>query len=215
MTKTKKVVSGLLIALVALTLISFCFLGSTFARYTSDGNVSATAQIAKWDVSAGEGDATVTFDKLAPDPKAYTNTTRTSTKVVPVATITNNGDVDAIVTVALDGALTAWQDEKKYEATTVEDGAYTAEDVIGLFKVEFFADKECMTEFTGQTLAAKKVDTAAATLTIYARITWTSNDTDSAKDNGEAADKLDTWVGQNITSIKCSFKWTAVQETEA
>ena len=48
MTKRKNVVSKMLLLVLILTLISCCFLGSTFARYTSSGNGSGTLNVAKW-----------------------------------------------------------------------------------------------------------------------------------------------------------------------
>ena len=53
MTKRKNVVSKMLLLVLILTLISCCFLGSTFARYTSSGEgggARVRCQVAKWDV---------------------------------------------------------------------------------------------------------------------------------------------------------------------
>ena len=55
MTKRKSVVSKILLLVVLLTLVSCCFLGSTFARYTSSGSGTGTLQVAKWDVSNENG----------------------------------------------------------------------------------------------------------------------------------------------------------------
>ena len=68
MTKKKSIITKLFVALVALTLISCCFLGSTFARYTSGGNGSATTNIAKWSITATEsfGTTPVEFGDLSP-----------------------------------------------------------------------------------------------------------------------------------------------------
>lgn len=115
MTK-KRVTTTLFIALVLLTLISFCFLGTTFARYTSGGKGSASVEIAEWDIdvtgggSAGSMDISLSAfspsmaeyngsDATAPTDRANTGT-RTK-----VATIANSGDVDATVTITF-GAIT-------------------------------------------------------------------------------------------------------------
>ena len=50
MTQRKSIGAKLFIALIALTLISCCFLGSTFARYTSGGKGSASTGVAKWSI---------------------------------------------------------------------------------------------------------------------------------------------------------------------
>ena len=50
MVKKKRIVSKLILALVVLTAISCCFLGSTFARYTSGGSGASSVDVAKWDV---------------------------------------------------------------------------------------------------------------------------------------------------------------------
>ena len=41
MVKKKEIVSKLVLGLFVLTALSFCFLGSTFARYTSGGESTA------------------------------------------------------------------------------------------------------------------------------------------------------------------------------
>ena len=79
MTKRKNVVSKMLLLVLILTLISCCFLGSTFARYTSSGNGSATLNVAKWaiDIKGGaiEGGMSVNFaEKLSPSKHDYNTT---------------------------------------------------------------------------------------------------------------------------------------------
>ena len=71
MTQKKSIASKLLLAAIALTLISFCFLGSTFARYTSSNGGQASLNVAKWDVSMGEGSISVDFEKLSPSAAEY------------------------------------------------------------------------------------------------------------------------------------------------
>ena len=106
MTQKKSIASKLLLAAIALTLISFCFLGSTFARYTSSSSGSASLNVAKWDVSMKEDSISVDFKKLSPSADAYKGTgadapnarTKVSEKKL-VATISNNGDVNANITI--------------------------------------------------------------------------------------------------------------------
>ena len=83
MTKRKSIVSKILLAIVALTLISCCFLGSTFARYVSGGKGAASVSVADWAIDFGvEGTevsdvTTVSFGDLSPAKEAYTDTERT------------------------------------------------------------------------------------------------------------------------------------------
>lgn len=46
MTQKRKLVSKLFVAVVVLTLVSCCFLASTFARYTSGGSGTGTVEVA-------------------------------------------------------------------------------------------------------------------------------------------------------------------------
>ena len=107
MTKRKSVVSKILLLVVLLTLVSCCFLGSTFARYTSGGSGSATLNVAKWAIDikggAAEGSTEVSFtNQLSPSSKEYSESPRTnqSGKVL-VATVENTGDVDATVSLTV------------------------------------------------------------------------------------------------------------------
>ena len=115
MTK-KRVTTTLFIALVLLTLISFCFLGTTFARYTSGGKGSASVEIAEWniDVTGGgsDGSMNISLSAFSPSKEEYEGSEATApadrTNTGPrtkVATITNSGDVDATVTITF-GAIT-------------------------------------------------------------------------------------------------------------
>ncbi|MBQ2994722.1 MAG: hypothetical protein IJB37_07320 [Peptococcaceae bacterium] len=63
--KTMRAASFLLV----LTLMTSCFVGSTFAKYTSTASGTATATVAKWSIKVGDTDIvatdTVTFDLFA------------------------------------------------------------------------------------------------------------------------------------------------------
>ena len=109
MTQKKSIASKLLLAAIALTLISFCFLGSTFARYTSSSSGSASLNVAKWEVTHDFKEETdAVFGSLSPNKGEYeggnsyveANKREKSTGKVLVAIITNSGDVDALVTVS-------------------------------------------------------------------------------------------------------------------
>lgn len=110
MTKRKGIVSKVVLVLVVLTLISGCFVGTTLARYASQGSGSATTSVANWRVSI-TGDAvsvsdsaSMAFSDLSPSDEEWSNgvTRKHSTDKKLVATIVNAGEVDATVTVRVD-----------------------------------------------------------------------------------------------------------------
>lgn len=211
MTKRKNVVSKMLLLVVILTLISCCFLGSTFARYTSSGEGTGTLEVAKWDVSHGEGNIDVTFAKLSPAKEEYTNSVRThSTGKTLVATINNKGDVGALVTV------TAGEVVVNTEAGAVYTDP-TAEEVKKVFSIKlWYGTSEGAENATNAITSGSTEITLDATdgvIYIFAEVIWTSDlETDVAK--GEDGDKRDTWIGKNVTSVSYEISYTAVQNTE-
>lgn len=208
MEKKRRILSGLIAALVAITLVSCCVVGVTFARYTSSYGGSATVGVAKWsiDVAGPSSDSTdVVFDNLSPLKSEYTSGYRThSTAPTLVATITNNSEVNATVTVE------AVEAEKFF---LTEDGtafdfsgkAYTEEQLDGIFSIEIFSDAAGANSLTSSTL------NPGGSLKVYAVVTWTSDD---ATVNDEAADERDTWIGENISKIAYTITYKAVQASE-
>lgn len=228
MVKKKRIVSKLILALVVLTAISCCFLGSTFARYTSGGSGSSTITVAKWDVSFGESSETpVDFGMLSPDDTAYsdsgTNRSHTSKKML-VATITNSSAVEADVTVTVGGiTVTPVGGAESYGSGYTEsstENAPSEEQVKGLFSVQLYydaddldAEADTATDAlnSGATVVMAAGNETPVVLKIYAVVTWTSSDT-TLKTNSDA---LDTWVGENIASIGSTLTFTAVQGSES
>lgn len=211
MTKKKSIVSKLLLLVLLLTLVSCCFLGSTFARYTSGGKGSATVSVAKWEIT--EGDGSIEFDvtdKLSPAMEAYKDTPRTSTTGrILVATIRNTGDVNALVELTK-GEL-QFASNAAYGQGVATDGIPTADEIKEVFSITLYTsttnDAERATEYT------QKCEVAAKTgvLYVYAEVVWTS-DTGSIK--GDIADKRDTYIGKYITEISYELSYTAVQNSE-
>ena len=211
MTKRKNVVSKMLLLVLILTLISCCFLGSTFARYTSSGSGTGTLQVAKWDVTNEKGNIAVEFDKLSPAKEAYEGgssysaehvRSHSSGKVL-VATITNNGDVSAEVTfttsnITLDGAGYGGE------------GAPTEDAVKGLFSIALYLGTDASDTDT-TTALTKKTIANGDTIYVFAQVTWTSDDETVF---GTAADERDAWVGKNVTSVSWTISYTAVQATQ-
>lgn len=209
MTQKRKLVSKLFVAVVVLTLVSCCFLASTFARYTSGGSGTGTVEVATWAISGpGAGGINATFDKLSPSKDAYDNTPRKhSTAPVLVATISNTGDADALVTLTT-GASTitapagGWVD-------------YTESAIEGLFTIALYTSTtngaaDSVDGLTAYTVAIN-VPATSGTLYVYAVVTWTSDD-ETVK--GEAADTRDTWVGENVTGVSFDISYTAVQNSQ-
>lgn len=200
----KRIASKLFAALVILTLISCCFLGVTYARYTSSGTGSATVGVAPWEIGFETTDTeettiTAALDMISPSSAEYTGEaydeeavrSNTSDSYVLVATIINNSAVNANVTVTV-GALTPTGDAGEY-----------AEDLNDIFSIAFFSDDQGTALLDTETLTTDDNE-----LNIYAKVTWTS---DTADCFGEDADARDTFIGQNVTQLKWALTFTAVQ----
>lgn len=105
---TSKVIVRSALILLLLTLISGCFLGSTFARYVSKGEGDLSAGVAEWKITEtptdGTGTAAVDLGDFSPNMNKYTDTTRTrSLSNIGLFKITNEGDVDAFLYLTIAG----------------------------------------------------------------------------------------------------------------
>lgn len=228
MTKRKGIVSKVVLVLVVLTLISGCFVGTTLARYASQGSGSATTSVANWRVSitgaaVSSDSASMAFSDLSPSDEAWSSsaTRKHSTGRKLVATIENAGEVNATVTVSVD---TTEANVKVYglesdsnAASTTEvsfGGEYSKATVLSLFTVDLYYnttdDAGTATKFT----SGKALSDALApenSYYIYADVTWTTAD---SGEDGTAGDALDTWVGNNVGSIVYNLSYTAVQASK-
>lgn len=109
MKQKTRIASKLFAALVVLTLISCCFLGTTFARYTSNNSGVANVSVAKWEIAFTDNngltwDDDVDFGKLSPNMTGWTqgmsSTELTnSTGKIALGAIENKSEVDAQLTV--------------------------------------------------------------------------------------------------------------------
>ena len=206
----KRILTRVLVVLAALTLLSCCFLGSTFARYVTRGSGAASIGVAKWDVAvtpSAEFDVEQDAYNLSPSQTALTNadTTRSnSTEKFLVATITNSGDVNALVSVTGtdDVTLTAtgYGDNNR---TTAAEACFS----IKLYKGDDARDTDTTTALdTTENVAAKN-----GALYIFAEITWTTQDSGAG---GTAGDTLDTWIGQYATKVSWTLTYSAVQASK-
>lgn len=231
MTKKKNIASKLVLVLFVLTLISCCLLGSTFARYVSGGTGSASVGIAKWDVGMAEGSMTIDVDKISPKKEAATDDNETTPRqniavaATVLATITNNSDVSADVTVTV----------SDYKAILVTNAAFSESgwekdkkpsqaEMMDTVQLQFGKSANAQTQPTtwstvnnatsfsvcNDTLAAK-TSTTAASICIWYRVIWESQDDNTKVDD---ADAFDTWIGQNVTSISANLSFSAVQGSE-
>lgn len=206
----KRILTRVLIVIAALTLLSCCFLGSTFARYTTSANGTAAIGVAKWDITVTpetEFSVTVDANKLSPLQGAYTDSSTTrsnSTKKFLVATITNSGDVNALVSVTGtdDVTLTAtgYGDNNR---TTAAEACFS----IKLYKGDDARDTDTTTALD----ATENVAAKNGALYIFAEITWTTQDSGA---DGTAGDTLDTWIGQYATKVSWTLTYTAVQNSQ-
>lgn len=219
MTKKKNMIARICGLLIVLTLISCCFLGTTFARYTSNVSGKASVTVAEWNINFGEASAGINLswgdDKLSPSMSGYdtvsANTTTNTTQLKKVATIKNNGDVDASVTIT--GANGVALAEEAHPDTVTNTAAYdetfTEAAVKGLFTITF-------TDSYGSPLENNTFTVSAdSSYDIYAIVTWTTDYSQcTSAEDAEAVDALDTYVGQYVTSVSWDVEFTAVQSSE-
>lgn len=229
MTKKKNIASKLVLVLFVLTLISCCLLGSTFARYVSSGTGSASVGIAKWDVGMAEGSMTIDVDKISPDDaeKGTHNgddpRTHMAGPAKAIATITNNSDVSADVTVTLsDLSFQKGENVVKFGTTGwATDGKPSQAEMMKTVQLQFGKSaNEQTTPTTWSTVnnatsfsvsndkLAAKTESTTASICIWFRVVWVSQDGTSY------ADELDTWIGQNVETISATLSYTAVQDSE-
>lgn len=214
MTQKRKLVSKLFVAVVVLTLVSCCFLASTFARYTSGGSGTGTVEVATWKVTGeGTGDAgkiEAKFKQLSPSKAAYVDTPRThSTAPVLVATITYEIDVNGILKLTVG--------EETITKTAADWGTYDEGEIKGLFDIQLYlsnAKASSIADLTGKAVASDAetpVSAGSGTYYVYAVVTWSS---DVEGKTGTDADTRDTWVGANVTSVGYELSYTFVQNSE-
>ena len=220
----KRILTRVLIVIAALTLLSCCFLGSTFARYVTSESGSAQVGVAKWDIdvevpaaSGGTSAVTVNTSKLSPDMADYQSgktRSNTSDKFL-VAIVTNNSDVKATITVSAGTSADCVVIEKPATGADNYDN-FTKTEAVKCFSIKFYTSDTnsadaAATELSDEktaTLDAKTTDSADA-IYIFAQVTWTSQDTADA-----SGDALDTWIGQYVTSVSWALTYTAVQASE-
>lgn len=216
----KRILTRVLIVIAALTLLSCCFLGSTFAKYVTNVNGTAQVNVAKWDIgveTAGSTRVDINSNKLSPDDADYDSETHGTTPrshksdKFLVAIVTNNSDVKATITVSAGTSADCVVIEKPATGADNYDN-FTKTEAVKCFSIKFYTSDtndatKATEELVSKTLDAKTTDSADA-IYIFAEVTWTSQDTSG---NGDA---LDTWIGQYVTSVSWELSYSAVQASE-
>ena len=216
MTKRKSVVSKLLLLVALMTIVSCCFLGSTFARYISTGTGTATIPVAKWAINVGDtGSGAAKFAKLSPLAAPYEGTVRAnpSGKIL-VASMSNGGDVDALVKFTIDDVVIA--SDAAYGQGVATDGIPTADEVKEVFSVKFYYALSnnaaaATNEIPAGGVTLNAADGQMTAIYIFAEATWTSDD-DTIY--GDDADLRDTYIGQYVANVVYNYTWEAVQVTD-
>ena len=224
MTKKKNMIARICGLLIVLTLISCCFLGSTFARYTSSGDGTASVTVAKWDIDitggAASGDTALALGTLSPKDVAWSEgTTRKHEMPARVgATIVNKSAVDADITVKLANDPT-FEGTAFNAESSIQEGADVPSyaEAYNTIKVQVFISADSINapasdaDWVDYNGSATIADVAGngGTVYIWVRAIWESQDS-----YGEVnADKLDTWLGENITTVSVGITYTAVQSS--
>lgn len=229
MTKKKNIASKLVLVLFVLTLISCCLLGSTFARYVSSGSASASIGIAKWDVSGLSDSMGISVTKISPDDEekgthnAEDPRTHMAKPAKAIATITNNSDVSAKVTVTLSGlSFKKGEDAVTFgTAGWATDSKPSQAEMMNTVQLQFGTSANAQTQpTTWSTVDNKETSftvysdtlgigsTNATQIAIWFRVVWVS------QDGKNYADELDTWIGQNVETISATLSFSAVQASE-
>lgn len=217
MTKRKSVVSKLLLLVALMTIVSCCFLGSTFARYISTGTGTATIPVAKWSIKVGEtGSGAAQFAKLSPLAAPYEGTARTNTSgKILVASMSNGGDVDALVKFTV-GEVNVASDAAFGTQGVATDGIPTADEVKEVFSVKFYyaitnSADAATNEITDKGVTLNAAGGEMTAIYIYAEATWTS---DTENITGDKADLRDTYIGKYVANVVYKYTWEAVQHTD-
>lgn len=216
MTKRKSVVSKLLLLVALMTLVSCCFLGSTFARYISTGTGTATIPVAKWSIKVGDtSSGAAQFDKLSPLAAPYEGTVRAnpSGKIL-VASMSNGGDVDALVKFTV-GEVNVASDAEYGTQGVATDGIPTEAEVKEVFSVKFYYalsnSAAAATEIPAGGVTLNAAGGTTTKIFIFAEATWTS---DTGTITGNTADLRDTYIGKYVANVVYNYTWEAVQVTD-
>ena len=196
----KRILTRVLIVIAALTLLSCCFLGSTFARYVTSESGSGNVGVALWKITitgSGTGTSPVSFSDLSPDADTGGKGATHATGYYKIAEIKNEGEVNASITFSASEEPSSTLIAGVNESTEGYNTYYSAANTKAMFSIAFYSDDSGTALSSGYTLAA------GSTLNIYARVTWTTIDDDT-----------DTWYGEHVDTVSWALSYTATQNSE-
>ncbi len=211
----KKFRSRIVAALVAVTALTCCFVGSTFAKYTSSTDKKATAQVALWEVDGiTNAPQTNTFtmtsgeEKFSPELTANAEGKYVNTVTTQNFEITNNSDVAAIITFNIGNAVV--QDSTGAALTIPTEHATnvanTFSATLALADGQSLTLNEQATPTTGYaktyTVELPAKATTATSVQVVLSITWTT-----------VTDATDTWLGMNAASVGVTVNTVATQNS--
>lgn len=235
MKEKKKSVSRVIVRaaliLLLLTLISGCFLGSTFARYVSKGDDSFSAGIAKWEIEGaaeGSGGILTNLNEFSPNMAEYDSSTDRSRSVtVDLFTITNSGDVAAYIKIDLGTTATLYSDTNGESTVTIPPSPTTGNDAyapdqnelnaIFTVKVAPATVAETNGNSGGNSSTAAQTGPSSSdyagmyylpadhTLTVKGTVTWRT-DLDSDKN---PSDNIGDWGGITVVDADLRDTWIA------
>ena len=214
--------------LMVLTLMTSCFVGGTFAKYTTSGYAEDTARVAKWGITVS-ADGTNTFGKFYKNElngntldTSYTfgvdSVSAAEDAVAPgikgtVAGLKIDGtaEVDAMVTFKAEVTLTDWSVGSGYycplvfTVTTVNNGVTTTTPIYGTSYTSADKFEEAI---EAEVLKAKALFEANESINDDSlTITW-----EWPFSTGEDNDVKDTELGRATTPAKVTIKVTATVE---
>lgn len=225
----KRIVPMLFALLVVLTLVSCCFLGSTFARYTSTGTGSTEVKVAKWDIdfngsNTENGETDIEIGKLSPDDAAWTeglNRVHVIDNAQVAMAILNKSDVAADITVTIGAApvfygvdgsdIAGWSDTGMSQGDSLPSYLEAYSTIQLQFAITNGSTPDGSTLWHNYGASVTEYDVATnGGVYVWVRAVW-----DTLDDMGQiTSDAIDTWLGQNVTKVSCNLSYVAVQSSE-
>ncbi len=240
MAKRNKAILWSCVAAIAALLVALVFVGVTFARYSSTNTGSGSATVALWDVNATPAEVSSSaFSPSAesPENKDATNARTNTSDYIEVATLVNNGNVEATVAI---NEVTSEDITLVFYTTACNtcidsNGLWTGNTcscetdpsktgycdfcvgyatygttAVNHFSLTLAYNNDGGDSYTDLTDNTTFTVAAGETEYLYAKVTWTSDIIDCV---GTAADAFDTWCGHYLSSISFVITFEAYQST--
>ncbi|MBP3308452.1 MAG: hypothetical protein J6L90_03335 [Clostridia bacterium] len=198
MTKNRSMRIAVLV--LALALITCCFVGTTFAKYTSSATGSDSVTVAKWSIIMGENDLATDGGEMV-----FFNLFET---INDTGNTADEGDVaDARIAPGTAGSFAiTLENASEVNAKVSIDFDVEANGVPLLFKVGEGEWKATLDDITDAALAMDgNADYTVSWMWAY------ETDADSNAENGISGDVTDTSLGINTPTVTVSAKLTVTQ----